>query len=77
MAKRGSNSKRGSHQGYGMPNVARGRFTKKQIQEIASKKWEDVTNLDLYMLVQKKWSIEKIQKTFKAPLFSILNRLRS
>ena len=75
MAKKSSN-KRGSHQGYGMPNVARARFTKKQVQEITSKKWKDVTNIDLYMLVQKKWSIEKIQRTFKASLSSILNRLR-
>ena len=75
MTKRSSN-KRGSHQGYGMPNVARSRFTKKQIQEITRKKWKDVTNLDLYILVQKKWSTEKIQRTFNASLFSILNRLR-
>lgn len=76
MAKKSSNSKRSSHQGYGMPNIARFRFPKKQLQDITSKKWEDVTNLDLYILVQKKWTIEKIQRKFNTNLTSVLNRLR-
>ena len=77
MAKKKSGSSRSSHQGYGMPNIARARFPKKQIQEISKKKWKDVTNLDVYMLVQKKWTVEKIQKTFNTTLMSVLNRLRS
>ena len=40
MAKKKSGSSRSSHQGYGMPNIARARFPKKQIQEISKKKVE-------------------------------------
>ena len=62
--------------GYGIHNVCKDKVTKKDIKIILTKRWKDISSLDLYRLYNNGWKTVDIKDKFKTTITSVLNRLR-
>lgn len=68
--------RKSSKRGYGAHNVARKKISRRFINSISKKKWQEVSSMDLYTLYTEGWKTEKISKIYNVSNLDILNRLR-
>tara|TARA_A100001015_G_scaffold178326_1_gene198259 strand:+ start:4169 stop:4387 length:219 start_codon:yes stop_codon:yes gene_type:complete len=69
-------AKNSSKRGYGAHNVARKKISRRDINKLSKKSWGDVSSMDLYILFNEGWKLEKLSNTYKVSMNQILNRLR-
>ncbi len=56
--------------------VERRRNSKKLVQSISKKNWDDIKGVDLSILYENNWTTEKICQQFKTSVFKVINCIR-
>ncbi len=68
--------KQSSKRGYGLHNVEKRKLTKKEIDGLLSKSWNDISFIELVKLVHFGKTTEGLARHYKTSTIAILNKLR-